>query len=153
MASTLSEADRKLLRLLVDSEGSVSSNELSRRLRIPSSSIGRARKRLEQAYVSKQYSLDPTKFGWRRVDLLISTDGGKTMSLGKTLLKGKGVTYVARMIGEHTIDLRVEIVVKDYSMLLNIIEEIKATNGIRDVIWTEVVQSIGTKSPSNLVTF
>jgi hypothetical protein len=46
------------------------------------------------------------------------------MSLGKTLLKGK-VTYFARMIGEHTIDLRVEIVVKDYRMLLNTIEEIK----------------------------
>jgi DNA-binding Lrp family transcriptional regulator len=153
MASALSEADKKLLRLLLDSDGSVSSNELSRRLHIPTSSIDRVRKRLEQTYVSKQYSLDPTKFGWRRIDLLISSEGGKTMSIGKTLLKGKKVTYVARMIGEHTIDFRVEVVVKDYRMLLDLIEEIKVMNGVRNVVWTEVVETIGRKNMTNLVTF
>ena len=153
MASALSEADKKLLQLLVDSDGSVSSNELSRRLHIPTSSIDRGRKRLEQTYVSKQYSLDPTKFGWRRIDLLISSEGGKTMNIGKALLKGKKVTYVARMIGEHTIDFRVEVVVKDYRMLLDLIEEIKVMNGVRNVVWTEVVETIGRKNMSNLVTF
>ena len=152
MSSILSETDRKLLRLLVDSHGSVSSNQLSQKLRIPMSSITRTRRRLEQSYVSKQYSLDPTKFGWRRIDLLIYVDGGKATGIGKSLLKQKEVTYVARMVGEHTIDLRIEIILKDYVMLLNLIEKIKAMNGVREVIWTEVVQTIGTKSPSNLVT-
>jgi DNA-binding Lrp family transcriptional regulator len=152
MSSILSKRDRKLLQLLVDSHGSASSNQLSQKLRIPTSSIARTRRRLEEGYISKQYSLDPTKFGWRRIDLLIYVDGGKTTGIGKSLLKQKEVTYVARMIGEHTIDLRVEIILKDYAMLLNLIEKIKAMNGVRDVVWTEVVQTIGRKSPSYLVT-
>jgi DNA-binding Lrp family transcriptional regulator len=152
MRSVLSETDRKILRLLVDSRGSASSNQLSQTLHMPSSLIERTRRRLEQSYITKQYSLDPTKFGWRRIDLLIYVDGGKTMGIGKSLLKQKEVTYVARMIGEHTIDLRVELILKDYAMLLNLIEKIKSMDGVRDVIWTEVVQTIGMKSPSNLVT-
>jgi DNA-binding Lrp family transcriptional regulator len=151
-SSLLSESDRKLLRLLVDSHGSASSNQLSRELHIPTSSIARTRRRLEQTYISKQYSLDPTKFGWRRIDLLIYVGGGKSKGIGKSLLKQKEVTFVARMIGEHTIDLRAEIILKDYEMLLNLIEKIKAMKGVRDVIWTEAVETIGSKSPSNLVT-
>ena len=56
---------------------------------------------------------------------------------------------VTRMIGEHTIDLRVEVFVRDNSKLLNLIEEIKTMKGVRDVVWTEVVESIGKNSPPN----
>jgi len=106
---------------------------------------------LEQKYISKQYYLDSTKFGWRRIDLLIYVNGGKANEIGKSLLKRKEIIFVARMIGEHTIDLRVEIIVKDYAMLLNLIEKIKAMNSVKDVVWTEAVQTIGSKNPSNLV--
>ena len=69
------------------------------------------------------------------------------MSIGKELLKRKEVTHVTRMIGEHTIDLRVEVFVKDSRMLLNLIEEVKSMEGVRDVVWTEVVETIGRKDP------
>jgi DNA-binding Lrp family transcriptional regulator len=147
MLSQLSEADRKMLKLLVDSAGKVSSNELSHKLGVSIASIEEQRKRLEDTYLIKHYSVDPTKFGWRQIDLLIYTDGGMTMRIGKELLKRKEVTSVTRMIGEHTIDLRVEVFVKDNRMLLNLIEEIKSMKGVRDVIWTEVVETIGMKIP------
>jgi DNA-binding Lrp family transcriptional regulator len=147
MFSQLSEADRKMLKLLVDSDGNVPSNELSHKLGVSIASIVEQRKRLEDTYLIKHYSVDPTKFGWRRIDLLIYTDGGMTMSIGKELLKRKEVTSVTRMIGEHTIDLRVEVFVKDNRMLLNLIEEIKSMKGVRDVVWTEVVETIGMKIP------
>jgi hypothetical protein len=51
------------------------------------------------------------------------------------------------MIGEHTIDLRVEVFVSDNRALLNLIEEIKKVKGVRDVVWTEVVETIGRKNP------
>jgi DNA-binding Lrp family transcriptional regulator len=149
MPSRLSEADGKMLKLLLDSEGRVSSNELSGQLKVPIDSVGVQRKMLEETYLVKQYSIDPTKFGWRRIDLLIYTDGGLTMRIGKELLKRKEVMCVTRMIGEHTIDLRVEVLVKDNRMLLNLIEEIKTMKGVRDVVWTEVVETIGRKNLSN----
>ena len=71
MLSQLSEADRKMLKLLLDSDGNVSSNELSHKLGVSIASIDEQRKRLEDTYLIKHYSVDPTKFGWRRIDLLI----------------------------------------------------------------------------------
>ena len=79
--------------------------------------------------------------------MLIYARGGMAMGIGKALLKCKDVTSVSRMIGEHTIDLRVEVFVKDNHMLLNLIEEIKSMKGVRDVVWTEVVETIGMKIP------
>src|SRR5690348_2653671 len=98
-----------MLHLLLDSEGRVSSDELSRELNVSKGSAQEQRRRLEETYLVRNYSLDPTKFGWRRIDLLIYTDGRKTMNIGKALLKRGDVSSVARMIGEHTIDLRVEV--------------------------------------------
>ena len=149
MYSQLSDLDRKMLRLLLDSEGHISTHELSKQLEIPLSTVQRRRKRLESEYLIKHYSLDPMKFGYRKIDLLIYTEGGGTLSIGKELLKREEVTYAARTIGEHTIDLRIEVFVKDNGILLNLLEDVKAMRGVRDVVWTEVVETIGRKSPPN----
>ena len=151
MHSQLSEADKKMLRLLLDSEGGVASEELSRQLKVPMGSIEEQRKRLEETCLIKDYSLDPTKFGWRRIDLLIYTKGRETMIIGKALLKLREVRSVTRMIGEHTIDLRVEVFVRDNRELLNLIEKIKTMKGVRDVVWTEVVETIGRKNSPNQI--
>jgi DNA-binding Lrp family transcriptional regulator len=149
MVSQLSEVDGKMLRLLLDSEGRVPSHEISLQLGIPLSTVQRRRKRLEADYLVRTYALDPMKFGFRRIDLLIYTRGGATIELGKELLKRESVMYAARTIGEHTIDLRVEVFVKDNGELLNLLEDVKGMEGVRDVVWTEVVETIGRKSPPN----
>src|ERR1700693_5037369 len=113
MYSQLSDLDRKMLRLLLASEGSIATHEISVRLGIPLSTVQRRRKRLEEEYLIKHYSLAPMKFGYRRIDLRINTEGGETMNIGKQLLEREEVTYAARTIGEHTIDLRIEVFVKD----------------------------------------
>jgi DNA-binding Lrp family transcriptional regulator len=152
MYSNLSEIDRKMLGLLLDSEGHIPTHELSLQLGIPLSTVQRRRKRLESEYLIKTYSLDPIKFGYRRIDLLIYTEGGETMNIGKELLKREEVTSALRTIGEHTIDLRVEVFVKDNAILLDLLEQVKAMKGVRDVIWTEVIASIGRKRFLNHMT-
>jgi DNA-binding Lrp family transcriptional regulator len=149
MYSELSDMDRKMLRLLLDSEGSIPTHELSLKLGVPLSTIQRRRKRLEEDYFIKHYALDPMKFGYRRIDLLIYTEGGETTKIGTQLLEREEVTYAARTIGEHTIDLRVEVFVKDNGVLLNLLEDVKAMKGVRDVVWTEVIEVIGRKNPPN----
>ena len=153
MYSELSDVDRKMLRLLLDSQGNVSSHDVSSQLEIPLSTVQRRRKKLEDAYLIKTYSLDPMKFGYRKIDLLIYTEGGETMNIGKKLLEREEVTYAARTIGEHTIDLRVEVFVKDNSILLDLLEEVKAMKGVRDVVWTEVIETIGRRNPPNHFVF
>jgi hypothetical protein len=94
------------------------------------------------------YAKQPSeRFGWRFIELLIQTGGGRTEAVGKELLEHKGVTYVARTIGQFTIDLRAEVIVRNNPELLELIEEVKAINGVKDVMWSEVVEVVGRKNP------
>jgi hypothetical protein len=77
------------------------------------------------------------KFGWRHVDLLISTTSGRTDTIANRLL-AREVVYVGKSIGEHTIDLRAEIIIKDNAELLNVLEEVKAMDGVKDTVWSEI---------------
>jgi DNA-binding Lrp family transcriptional regulator len=149
MISPLSEVDGRILRLLLDSDGRIPSKEISLEFGIPLSTVQRKRKKLETDYLIRTYALDPSKFGWRKIDLLIYTEGGGTIELGKELLQREEVMCAARTIGEHTIDLRIEVFVKDNGVLLNLLEDVKAMKGVRDVVWTEVVETIGRKHPPN----
>ena len=145
--SQLADVDRKILKLLLNSDGRISTRELSRQLGISSSTAQRRRKTIENNYLVRSYSIDPLKFGYRKIDLLIYTESGETMNIGKSLLNLENVTHAARTIGEHTIDLRIGVFVKDNSELLNLLESVKGMEGVRDVVWTEVVETIGRKSP------
>ncbi len=147
MNSQLSDIDRKMLRLLLDSKGTIMTHEISQQLDIPVKSVQRRRKRLEEEYLIRHYSLDPMKFGYRRIDLLIFTEGGETDSIGKELLKRDEVVYAGRTIGEHTLDLRVEAFVQDDGALLDLIEAVKALKGVGNVVWIEVIEVIGSKNP------
>ena len=73
--------------------------------------------------------------------------------MANRLLENEEVVYVGKSIGEHTIDLRVEIIVRDNSELLNILEKVKAMDGVNDVIWSEIVKVVGRKRsiPSRII--
>ncbi len=86
-----------------------------------------------------------TKLGFRRVDLLIFTRGGATEAIAHELLKRDEVVSVGRSIGEHTIDLRAEILIKDNSELLGLLETVKGMNNVNDVVWSEIVEVVGQK--------
>src|SRR5215217_4794279 len=136
----LSNIDREILKAILSPNGKCSSTFLSKKLRVPQTTVQRRRSRLEKEFLELSYSLKLEKFGWRRVDLLIYTRNGKTDSVAKQLLENEEVTYVGKSIGEHRIDLRVEIIVK-------------AMEGVHDTVWSEIVQVIGRKRsvPSRII--
>jgi DNA-binding Lrp family transcriptional regulator len=144
-AHTFSAVDRKILKMLLDPEGNVSSRTLEEKLGIPRSTIQRRRRLLEKNYLTISYSLRLKNLGYRRVDLLIYTGGGATLPIAHELLKRDEVVSVGRSIGEHTIDLRAEVIIKDNSELLGLLELVKAMPNVRDVIWSEIVETVGTK--------
>jgi DNA-binding Lrp family transcriptional regulator len=146
MHKGLSSVDRKILTMILESDGRVSSNLVSRKLEIPKSTVQRRRKRLEREYLTTTYSLNSDKLGWRNIDLLIATERGATLHVGKELLTSSNVSYVASTVGEHTINLRAEAHVANNAELLLLLEHVKAMEGVKDVIWSEVVETIGRNS-------
>jgi hypothetical protein len=145
LTGRLSLVDKQILKILLDPEGDKTSTMLEKKLGIPHSTIQRRRRHLEKVYLERTYSLNLTNLGYRRVDLLIYTGGGATKAIANELLKRDEVVYVGRSIGEHTIDLRAQVIIKDNSELLGLLELVKAMESVRDVIWSEIVDVIGQK--------
>jgi len=142
----LSQLDRKILKILLTPNGRlISTKSISTKLGIPLTTIRRRRKRLESKFLKMQYVLDIEKFGWRRIDFFISIRNGLVNNVAKKLMDLNDVTYVGKSIGEHTIDLRVESIVKDNVVLLDLLEQIKAMEGVRDAVWSEIVNVVGSK--------
>jgi hypothetical protein len=99
------------------------------------------------------YSLRLRRLGIKRVDFFLNTAGGNTSEIGHRLLERPEVVSVSRSIGEHTIDLRVETIVRDNGQLLELLETMKGMPNVKDVIWSEVVEVIGRKRaiPSEVI--
>jgi DNA-binding Lrp family transcriptional regulator len=140
-----SDVDKMILKALLEPDGNVSSIVLANRLGIPRSTIQRRRDRLEKSCLGLSYSLKLEGLHYRRIDLLIYTSRGATMEIAKDLLKLDEVVYVGRSIGEHTIDLRAEVIIKDNSELLGLLELVQAMENVRDVVWSEIVDVVGKK--------
>ena len=141
----LSDIDRKILKILLVPDGDIQSNTIATELGIPISTIRRRRRRLENEFLKTYHILDIEKFGWRRVDFFISVKNGKVNTIANNLIGVDEVTYVGKSIGEHTIDLRIETIVKDNSTLLDLLEKIKGMDGVNDVVWSEIVSVVGRK--------
>ena len=73
--------------------------------------------------------------------------------MANELLKLDEVTFAGKSIGEHTIDLKIEAIVKDNSQLLDLLEKVEALENVNDVIWSEVAEVVGKKRsvPSNII--
>ena len=142
---SFSDVDKNMLKILLEPKGNIPSSELAQRLGIPRSTVERRRDYLEDNYLSLAYTFDLRDLGFRRVDLLIYTGGGGTRAIANALMKRDEVVSIGRSIGEHTIDLRAEVIIKDNSELLGLLEMVKAMDGVRDVVWSEVVDIMGAK--------
>ena len=141
----LSDIDRKILKILLVPDGNIQSSTIATKLGIPISTIRRRRRRLENEFLKTYHVLDIEKFGWRRVDFFISIKNGKATTVANKLIELDEVTYVGKSIGEHTIDLRIETIVKDNIILLDLLEKIKGMDGVNDVVWSEIVSVVGRK--------
>jgi DNA-binding Lrp family transcriptional regulator len=145
MVPLLSRTDKMILKEILSPNENKASVYMSRKLEISMTTLQRRRKRLEKEFLEEDYTFLLKKFGWRRVDFFISTSGGKTDALANDLLSLNQVTAVGKSIGEHTIDLGVETIVKDNHEILDLLETLQAMDGIRDAVWSEIVETVGNK--------
>jgi DNA-binding Lrp family transcriptional regulator len=152
-SSRISKVDKEILKILLEPDTRVSSHTLSEKLQVPLTTVQRRRNHLEHKYLDISYSLKLRSLGYRRIDFFLYTAGGNTSEIGRELLKRKEVVSVGRSVGEHTIDLRAEAIIKDSGQLLDLLEAMKGMPNVRDVIWSEIVDVIGKKQsiPSEVI--
>ncbi len=148
MRNLVSERDAKILGYLLGSDGGISSQKLSEKVGISLAAARIRRGELAEKYLIVTYSLNLKKYGWRQLQLMVSTGGGRTTAIGRELLKHKQVVHVARTVGQGpTVDLRAEVFVRSSQELLDLLEEVRAVDGVKSVIWREDVEVVGSKKP------
>jgi DNA-binding Lrp family transcriptional regulator len=142
----LSTLDRMILKEILSNNERITSDFISKKIGIPLTTIQSRRRRLEKEFFEKKedfFHLE--KFGWRRVDFFISTISGKTDNVAREILGLREVIFVGKSIGERTIDLRVEAMVKDNSQILDLMDRMKAIDGVSQVVWSEIVMGLGNR--------
>jgi len=152
MTVSLGPHDVDTLRNLIASRAEIASSLISEKLGTSRSAA--SGKESANDYLAIRYAATLEKYGWRQVEFLIATRGGRTMGIGKELLSRRNVAYVARTIGQFNIDLRAEIFVQSNEELADLIEEVKGMDGVKELMWSEVIEVVGRKNhiPSELVT-
>ncbi len=150
----LSVVDKKILKILLAPDGkkrthvvasAASDAIIAAELRVPLSVVKKSRMSLEEDFLELIYSMKLASLGYRRVDFLISTGRGLAASIAEELMKINGIVRVGQSIGEPTIDLRAELIIKDNGELLELLEQVKAIDGVRNVVWSEIVKVVGDK--------
>ena len=136
----LTDTDRKILKVLLERGSRPSTKALAERIGVPVSTVERRRRILEKNVLTTSYFIDLRPYGFKRIEFLIETGSGLTARVAKQLMNMPEVIAVSKTIGEHTIDLIAELIVKDNSQTLDLSEVVKGMHGVRDVIWTEVIE-------------
>ena len=68
------------------------------------------------------------------------------MMVGNKLIQRDEVIHVGRSIGQQTIDLHVQTILQDNAEILRMMELLKSMPGIKDVVWSEIVEVVGAKT-------
>jgi DNA-binding Lrp family transcriptional regulator len=148
----------------------VTSLNISKKLKLPLSTIQRRRTALERSsIVRKSYELDAKQFGWRTADLLICVEKGDCMEIANRLLAenlgikltsdfskkinrgdmpldGVRIMEASVRMGDPVINVMVRILYRSSEDLFNTVQTIKGLPNVVRVEWAEIVKVIGRRN-------
>ncbi|WP_148699222.1 Lrp/AsnC family transcriptional regulator [Candidatus Nitrososphaera evergladensis] len=140
--AVLSPIDKRMLKLLLASNGDISSMTLSKELGIPLTTIQRRRKRLVE-FLDISCTLALRKFDLRSITFFIAAENGMSTSIAKEILTWPSVMSVARTLSNNNIDIKADVVLKTNKEIIDFSEKIKMMPGVKELFWTESIELIG----------
>jgi DNA-binding Lrp family transcriptional regulator len=122
----------------------LTSERISKKIKVPLSTVQRRRTALERSILNKMYSLDLSTFGWRIADLLIGMSNGDPHSTARNIVQenSKNIVSASLRIGSPEINLGAQIRYKSSQELHQILQNIRALDNIDRVEWSEIVEEI-----------
>jgi DNA-binding Lrp family transcriptional regulator len=127
----------------------LTSERISKKLRVPLSTVQRRRAALERSVLNKMYSLDLSTFGWRLADLLIGMNNGDPHSTARNIVQenSKNIVSASLRIGSPELNMGAQIRYKSsqelhQQELHQILQNIRALDNIDRVEWSEIVEEV-----------
>jgi DNA-binding Lrp family transcriptional regulator len=132
-----------ILEALVN-DADIKSSDISKKIKIPLSTVQRRRARIEKSILKKKYQMDLTLLGYRTGHIFIEVKGGKAKETGEELLKryDRNVVNASTRINSNN-NLCLEVIYNDSEELHYLLEEIKALPVASKVEWSELVVMLG----------
>lgn len=122
----------------------IRSADIASKYKIPTSTIQRRRKRLEDSILEKKFLLDITKRGLRTGMILANVERGKAKEVAKMILerhKNNVISSSTRINDQNNIIA--EIIYNNSSELYNILEQVKELPYVSSATWSELVEVVG----------
>lgn len=142
MAISLSSVDKKILKMILASEGDISSVTISKELNIPLTTLQRRRKRLA-GLMHTSHSLDWKKFGMRSMMFFIATESVAPSKIGSEIMSWPEVSSVSRVFSSNGFDLMVQVVLKTNKEVVDFSEKARCLTGVKEIFWNELIEVVG----------
>jgi DNA-binding Lrp family transcriptional regulator len=122
----------------------LTSESISKKIKVPLSTVQRRRTTLERSVLNKKYSLDLSTFGWRIADLLIGMNNGDPQSTARNVVQenSKNIVSASLRIGSPEVNLGAQICYRSSQELHQILQNIRALDNIDRVGWSEIVEEV-----------
>lgn len=131
-----------------------SSLSLSKKLRIPLSSLQRRRAKLEKLVLAKVYHVNLKVFGGKIGEIIIKVEKGKSREVAQEILKkykNNVMSVSTRINTEHNVSA--QLIYKDTAELHDLLESIRSMLYVTNLQWSEIVETLGDNSSSAVVAF
>jgi DNA-binding Lrp family transcriptional regulator len=86
---SLDSIDENIISELIK-DANIGTSHLSRKFKVPLSTIQRRKRTLENSILNKKYEINHNELGWRAGDLIILVENGKTTEAMEHILKNHG---------------------------------------------------------------
>jgi DNA-binding Lrp family transcriptional regulator len=142
--------DIKIIKELVNN-ANINSSAIASKYKIPLSTIRRRRARLENSILKKNYSIDIKKRGWRKGELLVLAEKGKSEEVAKKiLLKYENNVVSVSIRIDSSSNIVAQIFYKNSEELHNLLESVKAMPYVVKAEWSEIVSEVGNNNTDML---
>ena len=140
---SLDSIDKNIISELIK-DANARTPDLSRKFKVPLSTIQRRKKTLENSILKKKYEINTNELGWRAGDLIILVEKGKTKEVIKYILKNYRANNVmsisTRINSMHNIIARV--IYDDSEELYALLEHVNAIPYVVNSEWSEIVRVV-----------
>ena len=140
---SLDSIDKNIISELIK-DANVGTSHLSRKFKVPLSTIQRRKRTLENSILNKKYEINHNELGWRAGDLIILVEKGKTTEAMEHILKNHGdnsvISVSTRINSMHNIICRV--IYHDCEELHKLLENVKAIPYVVTSEWSELVKVV-----------
>lgn len=127
-------------------DATVSDSALSTKLNLSDANIKRRRKIVEDEFLTRNYLIDVSAFGWRIGDIQVDVGKGKSEEMAELIFRMFPNILDISLRINSTASVSARIFYRDIHELASAVEQIKSLPFVKDVAFSEIIKMVRARS-------